>query len=136
MQKWHESEASLLLNTSNTIEVFFGINSYGKRTPPTPAMGTLQDTEALGSGFDRIHVGKNRFYVTLDSNYEKIFVIFGAGLKLVYREEIGDYVEKAIYWNIEEYASINLPEMLKYSQPKEFEEWLLSNPLHYLPSWA
>ncbi|KAG0634627.1 hypothetical protein HOY80DRAFT_1059561 [Tuber brumale] len=79
----------------NTIEVFFGIDSYRKRIPPIPAMGTLQDTEAFGSGFDRIDVGKNGFHVALDSNYEKIFVMFGAGLKLVYGEEIGDYVKKA-----------------------------------------
>jgi len=32
----------------------------------------------------------------LDENYEKILVMFGAGLKLVYRKQIGNYVEKAM----------------------------------------
>jgi len=47
----------------------------------------------------------------LDENYEKISVIFGGGLKLVYVEQIKDYMEKAMCWNIEEYTSINPPEI-------------------------
>ena len=74
--------------------------------------------------------------MALDGNYEKIFVMFGAGLKLVYREQIGNSVEKAMCWNIEEYTSINPPEMLKDSRHKEYEEWLLSNPHLCWPPWA
>ena len=74
--------------------------------------------------------------MALDGNYEKIFVMFGAGLKLVYGEQIGNYVEKAMCWNIEEYASINPPEMPRDSRHKEYEEWLLSNPHLCWPPWA
>ena len=34
--------------------------------------------------------------MALDKNYENIFVMFGAGLKLVYGSKIGDYVEKTM----------------------------------------
>ena len=90
----------------------------------------------LGSSFEKIDVGEKGFYVALDKNYEKIFVMFGAGLKLVYGEKIGNYVEKAMCWNIEEYASVNPPEMPKDSRHKEYEEWLLSNPHLCWPPWA
>ena len=74
--------------------------------------------------------------MALDGNYEKIFVIFGAGLKLFYEGQIGNYVEKAMCWNIEEYASINPPEITKHSRHKEYKEWLLSNSHLSWPPWA
>jgi len=54
--------------------------------------------------------------------------MFGAGLKLIYGDKIGDYVEKAMCWNIEEYASVNPQEIPKDVRHKDYEEWLLSNP--------
>ena len=53
-------------------------------------------TQALGSSFEQLDLGKKGFYVTMNKNYEKIFEIFGAGLKLIYRDKIEDYVEKAM----------------------------------------
>jgi hypothetical protein len=118
------------------IEVFFQIDSHGERAPPTSRKATLEDTQALGSSFEQIDIGDKGFYVALDKNYEKIFVMFGAGLKLIYGDKIGEYVEKAMSWNIEEYASVNPPAIPKNIRHKDYEEWLLSNPHLCWPPWA
>ncbi|PUU80002.1 hypothetical protein B9Z19DRAFT_1063801 [Tuber borchii] len=89
----------------NMIEVFFQIDSHGEHAPPTSHKATLEDTQALGSSFEQIDIGDKGFNVALDKNYKKIFVMFGAGLKLIYEDKIGGYVEKAIVWKNEEYAS-------------------------------
>jgi len=120
----------------NMIEVFFEIDSQGKRPPCTSRTATLEQTEALGSQFEQIDVLERGFYVALDKNYEKIFVVFGSGLRLVYGDEIGDYVCKGLCWNIEEYASINPPTIPEDSQHEEYEKWLLSNPHLCWPPWA
>ncbi|KAG0640084.1 hypothetical protein HOY80DRAFT_1043022 [Tuber brumale] len=121
-ERGHSTFKHMFGSNSNTIEVFFKIDCYGNLAPPTLATRTLEDTEVLGSSFDQIDVGQSGFYVALDRNYEKIFVMFGAGLKLIYGKKIGDYVEKAMCWNIEEYASTNPPEIPKDSWHKEYEE--------------
>ncbi|PUU82146.1 hypothetical protein B9Z19DRAFT_1121178 [Tuber borchii] len=88
--------ASLHLDTyleaivSNTIEVFFQIDSHGERVPPTSCKATLEDTQALGSSFEQNDIGHKGFHVALNKNYEKIFVMFGGGLKLIYGNQIGD----------------------------------------------
>ncbi|PUU79860.1 hypothetical protein B9Z19DRAFT_1124577 [Tuber borchii] len=105
--------------TSNTAEEFFQIDSHGEHAPRTSCKVTLEDTQALGSSFEQIHIGDKGFHVALDKNYEMIFVTFGAGLKLIYRDKIREYVEKAMSWYIEEYASVNLPVIPKDTQYKE-----------------
>ncbi|PUU81056.1 hypothetical protein B9Z19DRAFT_1063006 [Tuber borchii] len=120
----------------NTIEVFFQIDSHGERARPTSRKATIEDTQALGSSFEQIDIGDKGFYVALDKNYQKIFVMFGAGLKLIYGDKIGEYVEKAMGWNIEEYASVNLPVIPKDTRHKDYEEWLLSNPHLCWPPWT
>ncbi|PUU80011.1 hypothetical protein B9Z19DRAFT_1124260 [Tuber borchii] len=69
--------------TGNKVEVFFQNDSYGEWAPPTSRKITLEETQA-----------------------EMIFVIVAAGLNMIYRDEIGEYVGKAMGWNIVRYASI------------------------------
>ncbi|PUU76134.1 hypothetical protein B9Z19DRAFT_1130175 [Tuber borchii] len=57
---------------------------------------TLEDTKGLGYGFEQIDTDDKGFYVALDKKSERIFVMFGAGLKLIYRDNIREYVEKAM----------------------------------------
>jgi len=58
----------------------------------------------------------------LDKNYEKTFVRFGAGVMLIDGDKIGDYTDKAICCNIEEYASVNPPEIPKKARHEDKEE--------------
>ncbi|PUU76142.1 hypothetical protein B9Z19DRAFT_1066872 [Tuber borchii] len=104
------------------------IDAGGERAPPISRQATLEDTKALGSSFDQIDIGDKGFYVALDKNNEGLFVIFGARLKLIYGDKFGEYVEKAMGWNIKEYASVNQPAIPKDIQHKDYEEWLRSNP--------
>ncbi|PUU82582.1 hypothetical protein B9Z19DRAFT_1061686 [Tuber borchii] len=106
----------------NTIDVFFQIDSHGERATPTSYKATLEDTQALGSSFEQIDIGDKGFYVALDKNYDKIFVVFGAGLKMIYGDKIGEYVEKTMIWNIEEYASVNPAAIPKDTWHKDYEE--------------
>jgi len=76
------------------------------------------------------------FYVALDKNLKKIFVLFGSGLKLVYGNKVGEYLKEAICWNIEVYAQIQPPTIPRDSRHMEYEEWLLSNPHLCWPPWA
>ncbi|PUU76143.1 hypothetical protein B9Z19DRAFT_1130192 [Tuber borchii] len=120
----------------NMIEVFFQIDYHGERAPPTSHQATLEDTHALGSSFELIDISHKRFYGVLDKNYERSFVMFGAGLKFFYREKIGEHGEKAIGWNIKEYASVNPPAIPKDTRHKDHEEWLFSNSHLCWPPWA
>ena len=97
---------------------------------------TLKDTEMLGKGFERIEVGERGFYVVLDKNLKKIFVLSGSGLKLIYGDHIGEYITNTICWNIEEYAQIEPPAIPQDSRHKEYENWLDANPHHCYPPWA
>jgi hypothetical protein len=45
-------------------------------------------------------------------------------------------VEKGMRWNIEEYALVNPPAILKNMRHKDYEEWLLSNPHLCWAPWA
>ncbi|PUU82484.1 hypothetical protein B9Z19DRAFT_1120697 [Tuber borchii] len=110
------------------VEVFFQIDSYGEPATPTSRKATLADTQALGSSFEQIDIGDKGFYMGLDKNYEKIFVMFGAELKFIYGDKIGDYVEKAMIWNIKKYLSVNPQSIPKDTRHKDYAEWLLSNP--------
>ncbi|PUU82448.1 hypothetical protein B9Z19DRAFT_1061825 [Tuber borchii] len=84
----------LFESNCNTIEVFFQIDSHGERAPPTSRKATLEDTQALSFSFEQIDIGDEGFYVALAKNYEKIFVLFDVGLKLIYRDKIGDVTTK------------------------------------------
>ncbi|PUU82643.1 hypothetical protein B9Z19DRAFT_1120408 [Tuber borchii] len=106
----------------STIEVFFQIESNGERAPPTSRKATLEDIKALGC--------------TLDKNYEKIFVMFGVRLQLIYGEKIEEYMEKALRWNIKEYASGNPPAIPMDTRHKNCVEWLLSSLHLCWPPWA
>lgn len=48
--------------------------------------------------------------------------MFGVGLKLIYEDKIGDYVEKAMCWKIKEFGSVNPPDIPKDTQHKEYWE--------------
>ncbi|PUU72494.1 hypothetical protein B9Z19DRAFT_1137416 [Tuber borchii] len=111
----------------NRGEVFFLIDSDRERAPPTSSKATLEDTQALGSSFEQIDIRDKGLYVALDKNNEKIFVMFGAWLKLIYEEKIREYVEKAMSWNMQGYASVNPPTIPKYTWHNDYKEWLLSN---------
>ncbi|PUU72978.1 hypothetical protein B9Z19DRAFT_1136207 [Tuber borchii] len=132
----HSTFRHLFGSNCNTVEVFFQIDSHGERAPPTSHKATLKDTQALGSSFEQIDIGDKGFYVALDKNYEKIFIMFGARLKLIYGDKIREYVQKAMSWNIEEYASVNAPAIPKDTWHKDYEEWLLSNLHLCWPPWA
>jgi len=75
----------------------FKRGGQGKHAPLTTTTGTLEDKVSLGTTFKHIEVEGKGHYVTLDVNYEKLFVIFGEGLKQVSWEQIGDYVEEAMW---------------------------------------
>jgi hypothetical protein len=120
----------------NIIEVFLNVNCHEPRPRLSIPKGTIDDTEKLGEGFERIDVGENGFYVALDQDLRKIFVLFGSGLKLVYGNKIGRYITDSICWNIEEYAQIIPPALPKDSRHREYERWLLSNPHLCWPPWA
>ncbi|PUU80228.1 hypothetical protein B9Z19DRAFT_1123951 [Tuber borchii] len=130
------AEWPVYIYTRNTIEVFFQIDSHGERAPPTSGKATLEDTKALDSSFEQIDICDKGFYVALDKNYEKIVVMFGAGLRLIYGDKIGEYMEKVMSWKIEEYTSVNVPAILKDTRHKDYEKWLLSNPHLCWPPWA
>jgi len=74
----------------------FKCGGQGKHASLTTTTCTLGDKISLGTTFKYIKVEGKGLYVTLDVNYEKLFVICGEGLKLVYWEQIGDYVEEAM----------------------------------------
>ncbi|RPA91296.1 hypothetical protein L873DRAFT_1848347 [Choiromyces venosus 120613-1] len=130
-----EAEKACESGESTFKHVFGSYDTQGKWAP-TSAKGTLEDTEVLGSSFEQIDVGERGFYVALDKNYIKIFVVFGTGLKLIYGDQVGEYIEKAMCWNIEEYNSVNPPEIPKDIQHKEYEKWLLSNPHLCWAPWS
>lgn len=79
------------------IKVFFKIYYYKKHTPSTFHKATLLVTQALGFSLEQLDIEVKSFDVVLDKSHEKseIFVIFGTKLKLISRNRIGDYVEKA-----------------------------------------
>jgi len=96
----------------------------------------MNDAQRLAKDFESIDVKAKEFYVALDKNLKKIFVLFGWGLKWVYGNKVGEYLNEAICWNIEEYAQIQPPTIPRDSRHKEYEEWLLSNPHLCWPPWA
>ena len=55
---------------------------------------------------------------------------------MVYGNKVGEYLNEAICWNIEEYAQIQPPTIPRDSRDKEYEEWRLSNPHLCWPPWA
>ncbi|PUU81096.1 hypothetical protein B9Z19DRAFT_1062954 [Tuber borchii] len=112
----------------NTIEVWLQIDCNAERTPLPSHKGTLDDTQSLGSSFEQIAIHDVGFYVALNKNYEKIFFMFGAGVKLIYGDKITEYVEKAIVGNIEEYALVKRLAILKDAQYEDYHEWPLLNP--------
>jgi len=118
------------------IEVFLESDCHAKHPPPTSRKATLKDTQPLGSSFEQIDIGAKGFYMAFDKSCEKILVMFGARLKLIYRNTSGDYVDKAMCWNIEKYSSVNPQEIPRDARPKNYEQWFLSNPHPGWPPWA
>ncbi|KAG0123702.1 hypothetical protein HOY82DRAFT_618874 [Tuber indicum] len=120
----------------NTIEVFLTVDRKAPRPKLSIPNATLQETESLGETFERIDIGDCGFYVALDKNLEKIFVLFGTGLKLIYGDTIGQYITEALCWNVEEYAELSPRALPKDRRHKEYENWLLANPHLCWPPWA
>ncbi|KAG0127040.1 hypothetical protein HOY82DRAFT_614096 [Tuber indicum] len=86
-------------------------------------------------GFERIVVGDTGFYVVLDKNLEKIFVLFLQSLKLVYSDTIGQHITQALCWNLEEFDKVAPPSPPKDQWHKDYENWLLNNPHLSWPPW-
>jgi hypothetical protein len=127
--------SNIILFSGNIIEVFFNVNTEGKRPPVSLPRGTLDDIEELGTPFEQVKVN-NGFYVALDTNYRRIFVLFGRGLQLVYGDRIGDHITEATTYNMEEYAMVYPPQIPRDSRHREYVAWLKDNPHLCWPPWA
>ena len=91
---------------------------------------SLEEIQEESEHFQQIQVPNGAFYLGLDTNFQRIFVLFSNPFPLVYGEEVGKEVLDTTETNIINYTLVEPPQIPLDARHKEYEEWLLKNQQH------
>jgi len=101
-------------------------------TPQTKLFGlqnlTLSDVESTSEHYLPIHASSGGFYLALDCNFRRLFVLFSDPYSLLYGPEVGKRVQNQVRENVTHYASVQPPGVPNSKRHSKYEQWLLENP--------
>ncbi|KAG0131239.1 hypothetical protein HOY82DRAFT_338786 [Tuber indicum] len=130
-QNGHESFRVTQGCKDDIVEVFFKID-IDTYTPQTKLFGlqnlTLSDVESTSEHYLPIHVSSGGFYLALDCNFRRLFVLFSDPYSLLYGPEVGKRVQNQVRENVTDYASVQPPGVPTSKRHSKYEQWLLENP--------
>jgi len=121
------------LHTGNILEVFFDLDIT--KHDPGPELQQLKklspdEIQNESESFQHIEVPHGAFYLALDMNFHRIFVLFSDPYPLVFGEKVGKEVLRTTETNITNYTLVEPPEVPTNTRHSKYEEWLLNNQQH------
>jgi len=91
---------------------------------------SISEVEAASQSYTPISIPEGGFYLALDSNLQRLFVLFSDPYSLLYGRNVGKQVQNQVRENIADYARVHPPPVANNQRHKGYEQWLLENPEH------
>jgi len=115
------------------VEIFFkiDINTYTPQGKLSELENlTFSEVQTASENYLPISVPTGGFYLALDSNLQRLFVLFSDPYSLLYGPDVGKRVQNQVRENITDYTRVHPPPVPNNQRHKGYEQWLLENPEH------
>lgn len=114
------------------MEIFFkiDIDTYSPRTKLSELQNLApSEVQTISERYLPIHVPHQAFYLALDRNFKRLFVLFSDPYSLLYGPDVGKRVQDQVRENITNYAIVRPPGAPNNKRHRSYDQWLLENPM-------